>query len=345
MNNNNIFSKDIAIDVGSCYTRIIVEGEGISIYEPTVLAKDINTGKVVAIGKEAKEMEGKTPPCIEIIKPVSEGVISDFEDTAILLREFLLKACQMSVIKPRVIITVPCCITEVEKNAMMDAVTLAGARKTYILDSTIGAAAGANCDISLPRGMLVAHIGGGRTDISAISVGNTVISHTIKLAGNKFTEETIKYIKAKYDLNIGWLTAEKLKEDIGCVYTLDSIQSRKVYGMDVTMGIPKYITVSSEELRDAYEETLQSIIQEIKSTLEDTPPELLGDILEDGILLTGGGAALYGIDRRIRMSLGIKVFLAQNPDLCAVMGAGAELSKLNAKTMPIRNVGSAGINI
>lgn len=342
---NNIFSKDIAIDVGSCYTRIIVEGAGIAVYEPTILAKDTLTGKIIAVGREAREMEGKTPPCIEIIKPVCNGVISDFENTAILLREFLLQACRMKVIKPRVIITVPCCITEVEKNAVIDAVTLAGARRTFILDSTIAAAAGANCDISLPRGMLLAHIGGGRTDISAISVGRTVINHSIKTAGNKFTEETIKYIRNKYDLNIGRVTAENLKEDIGGVYTLDTIQSRRICGTDAATGMPRTITVSSEELKEAYEDTLQAIIAAIKSALEDTPPELLGDVLEDGILLTGGGAALFGIDRRIRMSLGIKVFLASNLDLCAVMGAGAELEKLNSKPIGIRNNTNISINI
>lgn len=337
MNNNNIFSKDVAIDLGSCYTRIIVAGDGIAIYEPTILAKDKLTGKVIAVGTEAREMEGKNPPSIEIIKPVSNGVISDYDHAAVLIREFLLKACKMSIIKPRVIITVPACITEVEKHAIIDAVTLAGARRTFILDSTIAAAAGANCDISLPRGMLLAHIGGGRTDIAAISVGQAVSSNSVKLAGNQFTEATIKYIKAKYDLNIGWVTAERLKEDIGCVYSLDTTQSRKVYGSDASTGMPRFITVSSEELREAYEETLQPIIAAIKTALEDTPPELLGDILEDGILLTGGCAALYGIDRRIRMSLGIKVFLAENLDLCAVMGAGIELQKMNQKPNPTRN--------
>jgi len=343
MKTNNIFSKDIAIDLGSCYTRIIVEGTGIAIYEPTILAKDMLSGKIIAVGKEAREMEGKTPSCINIIKPVSDGVISDFDNAVILLRKFLLQACQMSVIKPRVIITVPCCITEVEKNAIIDAVTLAGARKTFILDSTVAAAAGANCDVSLPRGMLLAHIGGGRTDISAISVGQTVINRSIKTAGNRFTEETIKYIKNKYDLNIGWVTAETLKEEIGCVYSLDTLQSRKICGADATTGMPRSITVSSDELKDAYEDVLQSIIVAIKNTLEDTPPELLGDILEDGILLTGGCSALYGIDRRIRMSLGIKVFLASNLDLCAVMGAGVELEKL--KTLPIRNIANSSVNV
>lgn len=342
--NNNIFSKDIAIDIGSCYTRIIVAGDGLSIYEPTILAKDTITGHIIAVGHEAREMEGKTPSCIKIIKPVSNGVISDFDNTTALLKTFLLKACKMSIIKPRVIITVPGCITEVEKRAMIDAVTIAGARRTFILDSVIAAAAGANCDISLPRGMLLAHIGGGRTDIAAISVGQPVISHSIKTAGNQFTEETIKYIKSRYGLNIGWVTAEKLKEEIGCVYSLDNIQSRKICGVDAATGIPRSVTVSSEELKESYEAVLQQIIAAIKTTLEDTPPELLGDILEDGILLTGGGAAIYGIDRRIRMSLGIKVFLASNIDLCTVMGAGLELEKLNQKTPTIRS-SSAALNI
>ena len=325
---NNIFSKDIAIDMGTCYTRIIVAGDGLTLYEPTLLARDTKTGEVIAVGKEAREMEGKTPDSIEIIKPVSGGVISDFDNAVELLRAFILKACAKNIIKPRVIITVPNPITEVEKRAILEAATIAGARSTFILESTIAAASGANCDVSLPRGMLVAHIGGGRTDISAISVARSVISHSIRSAGNTFTEATIKYIKNKYDLNVGWVSAEKLKEEIGCVYSLDITQSRKIYGSDATTGMPRFITISSEELREAYEEEIPPIIAAIKTALEDTPPELLADIVEDGILLTGGGASLYGLDRRIRMGLGIKVFLASDLALCAVMGVGKELEKI-----------------
>ena len=211
-----------------------------------------------------------------------------------------------------------------EKNAVIDAITLAGARHTYILDASVASAAGANCDASLARGMLIANIGGGRTDIATLSVGHACTSHHIKTAGCAFTDATVRYIKSKYDLNIGLNTAESLKEEIGCVYSLDLTQSRKVCGTDGVTGFPRSITVSSEELREAYEELTLEIISAIKASLEDTPPELIGDILEDGILLTGGGAALYGLDRRIRMALGIKVFLAENLDLCTVMGAGHE---------------------
>lgn len=343
MNANNIFSKDLAIDLGTCYTRIIVAGDGLSVYEPTVLARDTKTGELLAVGSEAREMEGKNPSLVKIIKPIENGVISDFSNTTTLLKAFLLKACKKSIIKPRVIITVPGNITEVEKRAMIDAVTAAGARRCFILESTVAAASGANCDVSLARGMLTAHIGGGRCDIAALSVGHAVISNSITTAGNRFTDATIKYIKNRYDMNIGWVTAETLKEDIGCVYSLDTPQSRKIYGCDASTGIPRCVTVSSEELKEAYEEVLSTITEAIKATLEDTPPELLGDILEDGILLTGGGAKLYGIDRRIRMSLGIKVFLADNIDLCAVMGAGMELEKLNQKKPLIQAV-SASVN-
>lgn len=345
MNINNVFSKDIAIDMGSCYTRIIVSGDGIALYEPTILAKDINTGEIIAAGKEAREMEGKCPPCIEIIKPICNGVISDFDNAVALLKAFLLRVCEKNIIKPRVVITVPCSVTEVERRAIIDVATFAGSRKTFIIEAPLAAATGANCDISLARGMLIAHIGGGICDISTISLGHTIVNNSIKSAGNQFTEATIKYIKNKYDLNIGRVTAENLKESIGCVYSLDTVQSRKVYGSDGATGTPRSVIISSEELKEAYEPILVPIISAIKTTLEDTPPELLGDILEDGILLTGGGAALYGIDRRIRMALGIKVFLAENLDLCSVMGAGLELAKLNNKNIGIKSAPSIPLNL
>lgn len=345
MNINNVFSKDIAIDMGSCYTRIIVAGDGIALYEPTILAKDTNTGEIIASGTEAREMEGKCPPCIEIIKPISGGVISDFDNAVALLKTFLFRVCEKNIIKPRVVIAVPCSVTEVERRAIIDAATLAGSRKTFIIEAPLAAATGANCDISLARGMLIAHIGGGICDITTISLGHAVVNNSIKLAGNQFTDATIKYIKNKYDLNVGRVTAENLKESIGCVYSLDTVQSRKVYGADASTGLPRSVVISSEELKEAYEPVLVPIISAIKTTLEDTPPELLGDILEDGILLTGGGAALYGIDRRIRMSLGIKVFLAENLDLCAVMGAGLELAKLNNKNTGIKPPVSLPLNL
>lgn len=342
---SNIFSKDIAIDMGTCYTRIIVADRGIAVYEPTMLARDKNTGDVVAAGKEAKEMEGKCPPSIMLIKPIEHGVISDFDNVVSLLKIFFERACEQSIIKPRVVITLPDCVTEVEKRAVIDAVTLAGARRTFLLDASLAAASGANCDVSLARGMMIADIGGGRTDIATLSVGHACTSHSINTAGNSFTDSVIKYIKSKYDLNIGWNTAEAIKEEIGCVYSFDLTKSRKVYGTDATTGFPRFITLSSEELREAFEELTQTIIDAIKATLEDTPPELLGDILEDGILLTGGGASLYGIDRRIRMALGIKVFLAENNDLCAVMGAGIELTKLAQKPSGIKNQVAPYMNI
>lgn len=345
MNINNVFSKDIAIDMGSCYTRIIVAGDGLALYEPTILAKDVNTGEIIAAGMEAREMEGKHPPCIKIIKPITGGVICDFDNTVALLKLFLSKVCQKSIIKPRAVITVPGGMTEVERRAVIDALTLAGARKVFLLESTLAAAAGANCDISLARGMLITHIGGGRTDIASISVGHAVINHSVKTAGTSFTEATIKYIRNRYDLNVGPVTAENLKEEIGCVYSLDTAQSRKICGCDATTGIPRSVVISSEELKEAYEDTLSPIISAIKTALEDTPPELLGDILEDGILLTGGGASLYGIDRRIRMSLGIKVFLADNIDMCAVMGAGMELAKLNNKNTSVKNTVSSSLKL
>ncbi len=345
MNINNVFSKDIAIDMGSCYTRIIVSGEGIALYEPTIFVKDINTGEIIASGNEAREMDGKCPPALKVIRPIRDGVISDFDSTVALLRVFLFRVCEKNIIKPRVVITVPCSLTEVERRAVIDSATLAGARRTFVIEAPIAAATGANCDVSLARGMLIAHIGGGMSDIATLSVGRAVVNHSIKTAGDRFTEATIRYIKNKYDLNIGWVTAENLKENIGCVYSLDTTQSRKVCGSDGATGMPRSIIISSEELKEAYEEVLTPIIDAVKTTLEDTPPELLGDILEDGILLTGGGAALYGIDRRIRMSLGIKVFLADNLDLCAVMGAGLELAKLNNKPTGIKPSANIPLNL
>lgn len=344
MNLKNIFSKDLAIDFGTCYTRIIAEGEGVTVYEPTIMARDTKSGEILAVGNEARDMEGKNPSCVKIIKPVENGVIADFSDASALLREFLLKACQKSIIKPRVIMTVPSNVTEVEKRAIVDTAMSAGACKCFMLESTVAAAGGASCDVSLARGMLIADIGGGRTDIAALSVGQAVISNSIVASGNSFTEATIKYVRNRYGMNIGWVTAENVKEEIGCVCQPDKQQSRRIFGTDASTGMPRSITVCSEELKDAYEETLVQITDAIKNALEDTPPELLGDILEDGILLTGGGARLYGIDRRIRMALGIKVFLADKLDLCAVIGAGAEIEKLNRKKIPF-HVPSNSVNI
>lgn len=344
MNTSNIFSKDLAIDLGTCYTRIIVAGDGLSVYESTILSRDTKTGELLATGSEARETEGKNPVCVRTYKPVENGVISDFSNATALLSELILQTCKKSIIKPRVIITVPGNITDVEKHAIIDAVTAAGARKCFLLDSAVGAAVGASCDVSLARGMLIVDIGGGRTDIAALSVGHAVISNSVYAAGNRFTEATIKHIKGRYDLNIGRVSAEELKENIGCVYSFDTPKSLRICGSDASTGMPRSVTISSEELKEAYEEVLTEIISAVKSALEDTPPELLGDILEDGILLTGGGARLYGIDRRIRMALGIKVFSADNPDLCTVMGAGLELEKLNRKKSIIQTASNL-INI
>ncbi len=313
------FSSDAAIDLGTDYTRIYYKGTITS--EPSAIAYDTATGQVIAIGEEAEAMVGKSPAAITVSKPLNDGIITDFEWACRMLQGFLSKACG-SVIKPRVIITVPCGTTDVQRRAVCDAVHAADIREVYLMESTIAAAIGANCDVSLARGMMLVDMGGGSCDISAISLGQTINGKSVKIGGNDFNEALIKYVMERHNLAIGVHTAEKIKREIGCAFQRDRDEGAEVSGFNTKTRRPEKIIIHSEETREAFAPLIDKITAEIRSALDETPTGLLGDIMEDGILLTGGGAQLYGLARKLRSELGVKVFLAEEAELCAIRGAG-----------------------
>lgn len=330
-NFGGLFSKDIAIDLGTATTLLYVQGDGIVLYEPSVVAYDAGDKSMQAVGEEAWAMMGKNPQALAVERPLSGGVITDSYLAEEMLRRFLAKVCQKSLLKPRVMVCVPADITDVEQRAVIEACQQAGARRVYIIEEPIAAAIGAGCDISLARGMLIVDIGGGTTDVAAISLGKAVISRSIKTAGDSFTQAVIEYVQKRYSLHIGEPTAEKIKKEIGCVFPRERIESISVYGTDAQSGLPRSATINSDEIREAFDGVVGEIIQAIKDTLEDTPPELLNDILEDGILLTGGGAKIYGLDKRLRLETGIKIFLAQDMDACVIKGAGIALESVGRR--------------
>lgn len=327
---NNAISCDMAIDPGTDVTLIYVRGMGIVLKEPSYIAYDVNTKKIQAVGSEAYEMLGKAPSCIKVVKPLEAGVISDYEMACKMLKYFINNACTKKILlKPRVIASIAADSTEIEKKALADALREAGAREVYLMEEPLAAAYGAGCDISLARGMLIADIGAGGCDVASISLGRSVISKSVKVGGNAFTENVIQYIKKNYNLNIGYITAEKIKREIGCAYPFDLSKTMQVTGCAVSNGLPGTIYVNSEELRESFLPLLKKVAETIKTTLEDTPPELQSDILEDGILITGGGALMYGLEKWLTAETGIKVFTTDKMDECVINGVGEQLSMLD----------------
>lgn len=313
-------TNDIAIDMGTDNTRIYYKGTITN--EPSVIAIDSYDGHIIALGNEAYEMIERNPESITVIKPLSKGVIANFDLASQMLAGFLSKILG-SMIKPRAMVSVPCGITDVEKRAVCDAVRACGIREVFVIEAPIAGAIGANCDVSLARGMMLVDIGSGSCDIAAISLNQTVIGRSVKVGGNDFTNALIKYIENKHELLIGMHSAERVKKEIGCAFQRDDDEPTEVSGFNIRTGKPDKIVVRSEETREAFSELITKIIAEIKSTLDETPTELLGDIMEDGILLIGGGAQLYGLAKRLRIELGVKVFLAEEADMCVVRGAGS----------------------
>jgi len=324
-----LFSNDIGIDLGTATVLVYVKGKGIVLKEPSVVAVDVYTNKIYAVGEAARKMLGRTPDAIQAIRPLADGVISDYYLTEQMLRAFINKVCKRRLIKPRIMICVPSGVTEVEQRAVIDAARQAGARKVYLIEEPIAAAIGAGADISKPRGMMVVDIGGGTADIAVISLGSIVYSRSIKTAGDEFDEAVIKYIRKKYSLNIGSRTAEDVKISIGCVYPRERDISINIKGGSLLTGLPQNIEVTSEEIREAFEDVATEIIDAVKDVLEHTPPELVGDILEDGILLTGGGSLVYGLDKRITKETGIQAILADDIVSCVAKGSGAALEHID----------------
>ena len=323
-----MFSKDIGIDLGTANVLIYIKGEGIILNEPSVVAYDEENGKLLAVGSEAREMLGRTPGKVKAIRPLKDGVIADFETTEIMLDYFIKKILGRNIfLRPRIVICCPTNITGVEKNAIREADEKTGAKKVYIEEEPKAAAIGAGLDISAPSGSMVVDIGGGTTDIAVLSLGGIVSSASIKIAGNTLDKDITKYIKDKYKLLIGERTAEEIKIKIGTVFE-DKNTKMSVRGRNLVTGLPHTIQITSSEIKEALLDSVYQIVRTVKNVLEQTPPELSADIIEKGIVLTGGGALLNGLDKLLEKELKVNVKVAENPLSCVAEGTGILLSNL-----------------
>ncbi len=325
-----MFAKDIGIDLGTANVLIYVKGEGIVLNEPSVVAIDSETKRPLAVGKEAREMLGRTPGRVNAIRPMKDGVIADFEITEIMLNYFIRKINGKSFFsRPRILICCPSNITQVEKNAIKEAAERTGAKKVYLEEEPKVAAIGAGMDISKPSGNMVIDIGGGTTDIAILSLGGIVTSSSIKVAGNVFDSDIIKYIKDKYKLLIGDRTAEEIKVTVGTAFPGALNEKMEVRGRDLVTGLPHTITICSDEIEEALRESLYIIVNTAKQVLEQTPPELSADIIDKGIVLTGGGSLVHGISDLLAHELKVPVFVAESPLTCVAEGTGILLSNLH----------------
>lgn len=325
-----MFNKDIGIDLGTANVLIYVKGQGIILNEPSVVAIDSETKKPLAVGVEAHEMLGRTPGKVKAIKPMKDGVIADFELTEIMLNYFIKKINAKTFFsRPRILICCPTNTTQVEKNAIKEAAERTGARKVYLEEEAKVAAVGTGLDIAKPSGNMVIDIGGGTTDIAVLSLGGIVNSASIKIAGNTFDSEIMKYIKDKYKLLIGERTSEDIKVKIGTVFKGNKKEKMDVRGRDLVTGLPHSITLTSEEVEDALKKSVYEIIRVAKSVLEQTPPELSADIIDKGIVITGGGALIDGFDKLFAQELKVPVFIAESPLTCVAEGTGIMLDNLH----------------
>ena len=320
----NIFSRDLGIDLGTANTLVHLRGKGIVTREPSVVAIRSDTKQVLAVGEEAKRMIGRTPGNIVAIRPMKDGVIADFDVTQEMLKYFIRKAIKKRLpIHPRVVVCVPSGVTEVEKRAVEEAARQAGAREAYLVEEPMAAAIGAGLPVHEPTGSMIVDIGGGTCEVAIISLGGIVTSKSIRVGGNKFDEAIISYIKKEYNLMIGERTAEEIKIAIGSAYpTEDGETDMEVRGRDLVTGLPKTLRITSTEIMEALRESVNSIVEAIKLTLEKTPPELASDIMDKGIMLTGGGALLNGLDELVRQETGMPVHISENALDCVALGAG-----------------------
>ena len=321
--------QDIGIDLGTATVIAYVKGKGIVLREPSVVAVNNTTGEVLAVGHEARRMLGRTPGNIVATRPLRDGVISDYTVTEKMLKYFINKIGGRFLFAPRIMICIPSQVTEVEKKAVIDAASQAGARKVYLIEEPIAAAIGAGIDISKPCGNMVVDIGGGTTDIAVISLGGSVVSTSLKVAGDKFDEYIIKYIKKKYSVMIGERTAEDLKVNIGCVFPKFQDMEMDIRGRDLISGLPKTITIHSSEIMEALEEPAMMIVDAVHSVLERTPPELAADISDKGIYMTGGGCLIDGLDKLLQDKTGINVMIAEDAVSCVAIGTGKALNNLD----------------
>jgi rod shape-determining protein MreB len=323
----SLFSSDLAIDLGTANTLVFAEGKGIVVNEPSIVALNTRTGEVEAVGKEAKEMLGRTPGNIVAIKPMKDGVIADFKVTERMLNYFIQKAHGRKVlVHPRIVIGVPSDITQVEKRAVMDSAYRAKASEVHLVEQAMMAAIGAGLPITEPSGNMVVDIGGGTTDVAVISLSGIVYSRSVRVAGNEMDDAVMQYVKRKYNLLIGERTAEAIKMEIGSAYPLDKPLTMEIKGRNLIEGVPKTLTIDDSEIREALGECVATIVNAIRMALERTPPELSADISDRGIVLTGGGGLLKNLDKRIREETGLTVSIADHPLACVVLGTGRMLS-------------------
>ena len=324
------FGQDIGIDLGTATVIAFVKGKGIVLREPSVVAVDNDTGNVLAVGGEARRMLGRTPGNIVATRPLRDGVISNYTITEKMLKYFIQKVGGKSIFAPRIMICIPSQVTEVEKKAVIDAASQAGARKVYLIEEPIAAAIGAGIDISKPQGNMVVDIGGGTTDIAVISLGGSVVSASLKVAGDKFDEAIVKYIKKKHNVMIGERTAEDLKINIGCVFPKIQDVEMDVRGRHLGTGLPVTLSIHSSEMMEALLEPAMQIVDAVHGVLEKTPPELAADISDKGIYMTGGGCLVDGLDKLLQEKLGINVMIAQDSVSCVALGTGKALDNLDA---------------
>lgn len=323
------FATEVGIDLGTANVLVYIKGKGVVLDEPSVVAINSDTDEILAVGEEARLMLGRTPANIIAVRPLKDGVISDFDITERMLKYFVRKSCGSGrFFKPKIMVCVPSGVTEVEKRAVREAAEVAGGKAVYLMEEPVAAAIGAGLDISEPDGKMVIDLGGGTTDIAVISLGGIVASDSVKMAGDKFDEAIIKYMRKVHKLYIGERTAEELKVRIGTAFPREQSVKMECRGRDMVTGLPKSVEVTSEEMMEALDEALTTICEAVHNVLEITPPELSADISNSGIYLTGGGALLYGLDKRIKDRTGIEVIIAENPMECVALGTGKALEDL-----------------
>ncbi|NLA05113.1 MAG: rod shape-determining protein [Firmicutes bacterium] len=324
-----VFSKEIGIDLGTANTMVYIKGNGVVLREPSVVAIRRDTGAILAVGEEAKHMIGRTPGNIVAIRPLKDGVIADFDYTQTMINHFIsIASPRRPMFRPVVIICIPSGVTEVEKRAVLDA-TGQAAREAYLVEEPMAAAIGAGLPVEEPTGSMIVDIGGGTSEVAIISLGGIVTSKSIRVGGDDFDDAIIQYAKKEYNLMIGERTAEEAKIKVGTAFHKENDSEMEVRGRDLVTGLPRTLQVTSEEIKKAFEDSLHTIIEAIRVTLESTPPELAADVMDKGIILTGGGALLHGFDRRISEETGMPVFLAENPMDCVVVGAGKVLAEID----------------
>ncbi|MBB6451921.1 rod shape-determining protein MreB [Salirhabdus euzebyi] len=326
------FSQDLGIDLGTANTLVFVKGKGVVLREPSVVAKNLTTGEVEAVGSSAKMMIGRTPGNISVIRPMKDGVIADYDTTAMMMKYYINKAQKKRSVfarKPNVMVCVPSGITMVEERAVVDATKQAGAKDAYPIAEPFAAAIGAGLPVWEPTGSMVVDIGGGTTEVAVISLGGIVTSQSVRIAGDEMDDAIIQYIRKKYNLMIGEHTAEIVKMEIGTAKIIDGVEEMDIRGRDLVSGLPKTITINNEEVEKALKDTVYSMIDAVKSTLEKTPPELAADIMEKGIVLTGGGALLKNLDQLISEETKMPVFVAEDPLDCVAIGTGKALEYIH----------------